>query len=249
MPKAPVMRTATAMLLSLGATLIAAEAGGQSPKNPLEFISIDGAGTPDIQSKRRAPTERSKLPSRRSAEERYFRLSKNNYFHLGELMAPGYFTLVFFSSPTCVPCAEVRAAFPQALESLPSLVIVDIDIDSNNSIVGGDRDEQIMACFGTLSSNNEITLPSALLFDPFGISLLEPPGERWEIIRGQFGTYHLPPLQGLEIVHSLRNLAAEADPRLPINLDMRDPLKHLRGLESRAMHYAKSPFNSDSAPR
>jgi thiol-disulfide isomerase/thioredoxin len=97
--------------------------------------------------------------------QRLFMIKPKGYVHVGQYSAPGYYTLILFSAPWCVPCNKLREHAPEWLAAFPNLVIVDLDIGTNNGNNG--VDEEGSAILADLDYNS--ALPAALLLNPFGL--------------------------------------------------------------------------------
>lgn len=177
------------------------------------------------------------------AHERLFFITKDNYFHTSEVLVPGYYTLVFFSAKTCAPCGAIRENFIPWLDSLPSLVIVDIDLEWNNDVRRDQSraryDEKLLTSFGCRGRGcSSVAVPAALLFDPFGIYIVGPPQSGWEVISGQPHTYRMPPLTGESILTKMPILVSRARFKSPVPLGVPNPFERVKALALDSYHYA-----------
>jgi len=128
-----------------------------------------------------------KTPSARplTSKERIFLIKPSGYVNLGTYNVPGYYTLIVFSAAWCTPCAQVRSQAAGWLDKYPNLVLVDLDIGADSALDA--KSSSILADLG-----REITLPAALLVNPFGVYMNAGKGDGIA-----------PPFSGAEAIKSL----------------------------------------------
>ena len=153
-------------------------------------------------------------PKAKDAQQRLFLIKANGYVNVGSLSAPGYYTLIIFSAPWCVPCAEVHAHARDWLERYQNLVIVDLDIGTK-----ADVDPKGAAILADL--DRKVVLPAALLLNPFGL-----------YINASRNGGIAPPVSGAPaIIEAMNALAARTHKQI-IPLEP-DPLRRLRSLSKK----------------
>lgn len=175
--------------------------------------------------------------------KRLYYITKDGPIHLSDVLVPGYFTLVTFSASWCIPCGVVRENYPRWLDSLPNLVIVDIDLFSNSTA----EDERLLAAYGTLTPEAGIQLPAALLFDPWGHYAVAPPQEGWQVARDRPETYRLPPLRE-RLIERVTKFVQSVPLREPVGIGYSAPFSRLKELERQSSHYAVGT-TTDSVPQ
>lgn len=94
--------------------------------------------------------------------ERYILFKPNRIWHMSEVIAPGYYTLIVLSADWCAPCRPLRFKLNELSKKNSNLVIVDIDVSSAKRM-----DHFSAKPFEVTSSN--LQLPAAFLFDPYGV--------------------------------------------------------------------------------
>lgn len=151
--------------------------------------------------------------------ERLFLIKPRDYVHAGAYGVPGYYTLILFSASWCAPCGKVREHAPEWLDRYPNLVIVDLDIGSEDGV-----SSKAASILEDLEGEGTM-LPSALLLNPFGLYANRstgngqaPPVSGYDEIVERF-TKALPmrkhseviPMRGAKTLRSLRSLHSEKD--------------------------------------
>lgn len=97
-----------------------------------------------------------------SLNERYFLLRPSQYYHVSQVIVPGYYTLVVLSASWCAPCRPLRRELNDLVARKKSIVVVEIDASEARSVA-----HYSVQPFEV--TEKKLELPSAFLFDPFGI--------------------------------------------------------------------------------
>jgi len=171
-------------------------------------------------------SEKTKTPEQLVPRARLFLIKPKGYVHAGAYSVPGYYTLIIFSASWCAPCGKLREQALGWLKRYPNLVIVDLDIGSNSESGLSTESSAILADLG-----NDVALPAALLFSPFGIYINTSNGQRLA-----------PAVSGYESITTRIAGLSKRKYQIAVEMPEKSVLNNLRMLEGAKLHYAYSSF-------
>jgi thiol-disulfide isomerase/thioredoxin len=180
---------------------------------------------PNVDGSTRLPAETntSLLDKAYLRNDRYILFKPERPWHISEVTAPGYYTLIALSASWCAPCKPLRNRLHSLSEQVDNLVVIDVDVSAAKSM-----SHFSVQPFG--ATTETLGMPAVFLFDPYGL-----------YINSQKDADTVgAPIAGYEnIVDKLRFFETRSRRDIVVELKSSARMEALSRIKETSNHYAK----------